>query len=227
MRTAASSLLSHLRQLGRLPRSPRSKSTPKAAPHSAFADSQYPPSKSRPILPLPIPRGPLRIHLSCPPTSKRKLLTAKQTLHCGIVLVMTTLRGADGSCKVLTVVMEACRGQPRLQCGRVAAALLPQFSRFCTENNAIADVAHWPSHNPVAEASVGLHCTTVAEPDSISIHGFDDKHLQFPLFACRLAFVPINPYYRMVCACPRRLRLCKRLMLIDSETLLSPDTRRC
>ena len=161
------------------------------------------------------------------PPGKRKLLTAKQTLHCGTVLVVTTLRGADGSCKVLPVVMEVCRDQPRLQCGTVAAALLSQFSRFCTENNAIADVAHWPSHNPVAEASVGRHCTTVAEPDSISIHGFDDKHLQFPLFACRLAFVPINPYYRLVCDCPRLLRLCKRLMLIDSETLLSPDTRRC
>jgi hypothetical protein len=35
--------------------------------------------------------------------------------------------------------------------------LLPRFGRFCTENDAIADVVHWPSHNPVAEASVGLH----------------------------------------------------------------------
>jgi hypothetical protein len=49
------------------------------------------------------------------------------------------------------------RGQPRLQRETVAAALLPRFGRFCTENDAIADVVHWPSHNPVAEASVGLH----------------------------------------------------------------------
>jgi hypothetical protein len=49
------------------------------------------------------------------------------------------------------------RGQPRLQRETVAAALLPRFGRFCTENDAIVDVVHWPSHIPVAEASVGLH----------------------------------------------------------------------
>jgi hypothetical protein len=87
-----------------------------------------------------------------------KLLTCKQfTRHCGTFLVVITFCGADGSCKVLTVVMESCRGQPRLQCGRVAAALLSQVGRFCTGNNAIVELAHWPSQIPVAEAPVGLH----------------------------------------------------------------------
>ncbi|RMZ67741.1 hypothetical protein GMOD_00010118 [Pyrenophora seminiperda CCB06] len=86
------------------------------------------------------------------PLAKRKLLTR----HCGTVLVVTTLRGADGSCKVLTVIMESCRGQPRLQCGRVAAALLPQFSRFCTENNAIAlmlPTGHRTSQSPKRQSA--------------------------------------------------------------------------
>ncbi|KAH8621225.1 hypothetical protein IG631_24132 [Alternaria alternata] len=87
---------------------------------------------------------------------KQAVYCKQLTRHCRTFPVVITLRGADGSCKVFTVVMESCRGQPRLQCGRVAAALLPQVGRFCTGNNAIAKIAHWPSQIPFAEAPVGL-----------------------------------------------------------------------
>ena len=102
-------------------------------------------------------REPCRLVSRTSPLGKRKQLTAKQMLHCGTILVVTALHGAVESFKVLTLTSQPRRGQSRLQCGRVAAALLPQFSRFCTENDAIADVAHWPSHIPVAEAPVCLH----------------------------------------------------------------------
>jgi hypothetical protein len=74
-------------------------------------------------------RGSLIVDAGNPcPIHESKPLTAKQTRHCGTVLVMTGLRSADGSCKVLAVVIEPCRGRLRLQCGTVVAVLLHCFT---------------------------------------------------------------------------------------------------
>ena len=51
-------------------------------------------------------REPCRLVSRTSPLGKRKLLTAKQMLHCGTVLVVTALHGAVESFKVLTLTSQ-------------------------------------------------------------------------------------------------------------------------